>query len=459
MVRWWEMDPHNQTRAAPVPMLGLLVFFLLWGCTQPAGEAGRAPAITLQGMTLRHYAETGPPKVATAERVTFERDRGVVAAEAISVDLPPTEEFSRGAAHLQAERGQGDIHGKGAVVEGPVDATTTAGDRVATVGTVWEGERDVLLGQSPVRARGPGYTLEGDSYSYDASARTLALVGDVRFRSTAEAALDSGDSKAPQPLDVRSPRLTVDAPKRRATFSGGVVLTQGDLVVRCPELVAHTDGGTRIRKVVCSGKVEATHGPRTMEAGAGTFDNESRVLLLEEAPVIREGDRWLRGEKMSWMVDAQIATVEQGVADWPAADVPAEAGKAAGGPLRVTADRITYEARTQTARFLGNVVAKRGEMTLRATHLVAIASGDGGLDRAWTEGGPVSVVEGPRHATSGKAHFTGSGSRLVLSEKPRLVENGSSLEGSRVVFHLGQDRVEVEQPRAVFPLEDGGGAR
>lgn len=442
-----------------MPTIGLLFCLALGGCSQPAAETGRSPAITLLGMTLRHYGEAGPPKVATAAQVTFDRDTGVIAAETVAVDLPPTEELTRGRIHIEAERGQGDIHGKGAVVEGAIEASTSAGDRATTVGSVWDGEGDLLLGDAPVRAEGPGYALSGDSYRYDAAAGTLALVGDVHFRSSGDPSTVESAPKEPRPVDVRSPQLTVDQARRRATFSGGVVLTQGDLTVRCPELVAHTDGGTRVRKVVCRGKVEATQGPRTMEAGAGTFDNEARVLLLEGEPVIREGARWIRGDAMSWQVDTQIATVDRGVADLPAADLPDETGGSSKGPLRVTADRITYESETHTARFAGNVVARRGEMTLRASRLVAVADEEGALDRAWTEGGPVSVVEGARRATSGKARFSGRGSRLVLTEGPLLVEGGSSLEGERVVFHIGEDRVEVVQPRAVFPLEDVGGGR
>jgi lipopolysaccharide export system protein LptA len=96
-------------------------------------------------------------------------------------------------------------------------------------------------------------------------------------------------------------------------------------------------------------------------------------------------------------------------------------------------------------------------MTLRANRLVAVAAEDGSLDSAWTEAGPVTVVEGRRQARSGKAHFLGNGQRLVLTGQPKLTEGDSFLEGERVIFHVGLDRVEVERPRAAFPLDRAAG--
>src|SRR5690606_3770818 len=99
----------------------------------------------------------------------------------------------------------------------------------------------------------------------------------------------------------------------------------------------------------------------------------------------------------------------------------------------------------------------RGGMTLRANRLIAVAAEDGSLDSAWTEAGPVTVVEGNRQARSGRAHFLGNGQRLVLTGQPKLTEGDTFLEGDRVIFHVGQDRVGVDKPRAAFPLERAAG--
>lgn len=430
-------------------VLGLLA------CVQPSTGEGAPPAIALHGMTLRQYPQDKEVRVARAEVVTYERNTGVVAGRAIVVDLPPGQEFQRGGATISLEQAQGDIEGKGAAAQGPIRVETGAGDVGETVGSMWDGEQEMLWGDQPVAVRGPNYALTGGTYRYHADAQTLALQDGVEFRSRPQA--EAGEAAPPPPLDVQSPHLTVHHRERRAVFGGGVVLTQGDLVVRCPELVAHYDEASRIRRVVCSDDVRAEQGERTMEAGSGEFDNVARTLTLRGEPVIREGARWIRGEVMTWEVDARVAHVEKGEAELPAADLPDGPERTREGPLRVVSSRIHYLADERKANFDGDVVARRAEMTLRANRLVAVTGEDGGLETAWTENGPVSVVEGRRRARSQRAHFLGNGQRLVLTGAPRFTEDESWLEGERVVFFIGEDRVEVDQPRAVFPLDRASG--
>lgn len=433
---------------------------LLVACAQPTAGEGRPPAIALQGMTLRQYPQGREARVARARELTYDRTTGVVAAEGIAVDLPPSPEFRRGGATITAQKAQGDIRGEGAAAQGPIRVRTGAGDVGETVGSTWDGEQELLWGDEPLAVRGPGYALSGGSYRYRADEQVLALEEGVEFRS--QPAPAAGEAAAPQPLDVQSPHLTVQHRQRQAVFGGGVVLTQGELVVRCPELVAHYDEAGRVRRVVCEDQVRAEQGAREMEAGSGSFDNLGRTLTLRGEPVIREGGRWIRGEEMVWEVDTKVARVKRGEAELPAADLPRSAGprsagRSSAGPLRVVAKEIHYESEARTARFDGDVVARRGEMILRASRLIAVAGEDGRLASAWTEGGPVSVVEGQRRARAGRARFSGNGQRLLLTGDPRLTEQESWLEGERVVFFIGEDRVEVEKPRAAFPLNRATG--
>jgi|GEM_PF-1568307 len=431
-----------------VPAASLL--FALAACAEPPSGEGCPPAIALAGMTLRHYPAEGSPRVARAKSVTYDRDTGVIAGETIAVDLPPGRELRRGGARIAIASARGDVQGRGAEASGRIRIETGMGDVGTTEGSTWEGEKKLLWGERPVQVRGPDYALAGGSYRYHADEQRLVLDGGVEFRSQPPAG-------GPPPLDLQSPRLTVHHRERRAVFGGGVVLTQGDLVVRCPELVAHYDASSRIERVVCTEGVRAEQGARTMEAGRGEFDNVGRTLVLSGEPIIREGERWIRGETMVWEVDHRRARVEQGEAELPAADLPAIAGRAGAGPLRVTAREIVYEADARKTRFDGGVVARRGTMTLRTGRLVARTSDDGRLESAWTEAGPVVVLEGRRRASSGRAELLAGGRRLILTGQPRLSEGESFLEGDRVIFFLGQDRVEVERPRAAFPLDRAAG--
>lgn len=454
----FESSPANAVRRGTGRSGRMGLWALLFGlsaCVQPPSGDGAPPAIALHGMTLRQYPPGKSARVVRAKEVTYQRGTGVVAGRSIVVDLPPGEEFRRGGARIAIDRAQGDTEGKGAVAEGPILVETGAGDVGETVGSIWDGEARTLAGEAPVEVRGPNYALTGGSYHYQADTQTLALRDGVEFRSRPVA--EEGASAPPPPLDLQSPHLTVHHRERRAVFGGGVVLTQGDLVVRCPELVAHYDEASRIRRVVCTDQVRAEQGDRTMEAGSGEFDNVRRTLTLRGEPVIREGQRWIRGEVMTWEVDARVAHVEKGEAELPAADLPDRPQAARAAPMRVVSSRIHYTADDRTARFDGDVVARRATMTLRANRLVAVGAEDGSLQSAWTEAGPVTVVDGNRHARAQQAHFLSNGQRLVLTGAPRFSEGESWLEGDRVVFFIGEDRVEVDRPRAAFPLDRAAG--
>jgi lipopolysaccharide transport protein LptA len=100
---------------------------------------------------------------------------------------------------------------------------------------------------------------------------------------------------------------------------------------------------------------------------------------------------------------------------------------------------------------VGDVVVTRGDMVLRTERLVAVHGEDGQLSEAHSVGA-VKVDQGQRHASAATARVAGRAQRLVLEGNPVLTEKDSTMTGDRVVFLLASDRVEVERPRAVFPL-------
>lgn len=436
--------------------IGAIFACSLASCAPAEVEREHGPEMVLHDFVLRHYPEEGPPSIGTAATVSFDRESSVVVAETLSVDLPESPSLpGRGGARLVADRGQGDIHGEGARVEGGVVLETGAGDRVEVEGATWDGVEQRLFDDEGVVAKGPGYALSGGSFNYEHQEQTLHLDDGVHLVSTNPALAPVPGGEESETVDVRSPRMTVEHGKRQATFYGGVVLTRGDLVVRCPSLTATYDATARIRRVVCEGPVEAQEGTRKMTAAEGSFDNREGILSLEGEPEIVDGERKLRGERMIYEVATATARVQRGEALLPSTDAPiAGASSSTNEPLHVEADEIVYDTQTRTTAFAGNVRARKGKVDLEAKRMIAVSGADGGLERAWTEGGPVVASEGARRATAGRASFQGRGQRLVLEDEPLLVEGDSSLRGKRVIFFLGEDRVEVDQPRGVFPLGD-----
>jgi len=264
---------------------------------------------------------------------------------------------------------------------------------------------------------------------------------------------ESTDAKAPQEIDLVSETLVVDHRAHRATFGGGVVATRGDLEVRCPTVTALYDQRAKVREVVCEGPVSATQGAKTMTSQAGTFDNASGLLHLEGGTTLVEAGRRFSGERLDYEVSTSQATLSRAEADLPGSERLGPMRPDDGAPFRITADKVTHDFAGHRTTFIGNVVATRGDLTMRASRLVVVGADDGRVDRAWTEGGPVRVDQGERHGSAQRGTFVGGGQRLVLEGDPVVTERDSSLRGDRVVFLVGQGRVEVEKPRAVFPLD------
>ncbi len=259
-------------------------------------------------------------------------------------------------------------------------------------------------------------------------------------------------AKSPAPIDIRSETLTVEHGKRRAVFAGGVVATRGDLTLECPEVVATYDAQSQVREVTCVGAITANQGERRMTAQRGVFDNATGLLTLEGEPTLTEGDRRLVGERLIY--DANLAKAEltnvQG--ELPAAEAPNLPGAAGRGPLRVSAATVTHDFAGQRTVFGGGVTATRGDLVLRAPRLTASYDDEGQLAGAMTSGGDVTVRQRDRRGQAKRAVFTAGARTLVLQGEPQITEGASSLTGTKVTFLLGQDRVEVEKPRAVFPL-------
>jgi lipopolysaccharide transport protein LptA len=256
----------------------------------------------------------------------------------------------------------------------------------------------------------------------------------------------------PGEIDIRSETLVIQHAERQATFGGGVTAVRGDLTLSCPEVLALYDAKAKVTVVRCVGPVTAVQGARTMNAGAGEFDNVTGILSLTGEPTLVEGERRLAGDHLTYDVAGRKAELSGARARLPAADSPATAKLAGQGPLFVAADRVVYDTEGRVATFRGGVTVTRGDLVLRAPRLVARLDDEGRIRSAVSGGGPVTVVQGERRGRARKATFAGAKNTLVLEGEPTVTDRESTLAGDTITFLLAEDRVEVERPRASFPL-------
>ncbi|MDP2315953.1 MAG: LptA/OstA family protein [Pseudomonadota bacterium] len=112
-------------------------------------------------------------------------------------------------------------------------------------------------------------------------------------------------------------------------------------------------------------------------------------------------------------------------------------------PLEIVADRSDWDLRARTARFVGAVKVKRGEVTMRCDTLdVRYADADR-IDRVIANG-HVEVRRGERLATAAAAELDGATGRISLSGDPRLAEGPNVLVGHAIVLWLDDERATCE---------------
>jgi lipopolysaccharide export system protein LptA len=141
-------------------------------------------------------------------------------------------------------------------------------------------------------------------------------------------ALQGFSQNKDQPVKIEAASLEVRDKEKVATFSGSVIVTQGDTVMRCKSLVVHYDaeskssgmksaqpgpgGSSSIKKLEALGGVHVTQKEQTATGDKGLFDMKSNSITLSGNVLITQGQNVLRGERLVVDVATGAARVEGG---------------------------------------------------------------------------------------------------------------------------------------------------
>lgn len=141
----------------------------------------------------------------------------------------------------------------------------------------------------------------------------------------------------------------------------------------------------------------------------------------------------------------------------------AQVGGGDAPPLDVTSERTSWDLAARTARFTGDVVARRGALELRCDALdVTLAGGRPARITDAVATGSVRVVRGEQAATATRATLDAAAGRLVLTGAPTLSDGPHTMAGETIQVWLDEDRVECSRCRVVVrgevaPAEAAGG--
>ncbi len=123
---------------------------------------------------------------------------------------------------------------------------------------------------------------------------------------------------------------------------------------------------------------------------------------------------------------------------------PLTANLAADAPISVSADRLEANETLREVRFVGNVVARQGELAIYARELAIYYQAKGrDIDRVEALG-EVRIVQGTRVATGQKASFFNRERKIVLTGSPRVYQGDDFVEGEEIVVMLDEEKSIVK---------------
>ena len=127
------------------------------------------------------------------------------------------------------------------------------------------------------------------------------------------------------------------------------------------------------------------------------------------------------------------------------------------GPIEVTSLQMESDQQSGRVFFSGQVVGKRGDMTIYADALTLFfveIDGNRKLERLDAEGN-VRVVEGERVATAQKLEFLQAAEKMTLTGDAEVHQGKNLVAGDEIILFIREDRSLVKsgkdgRVRAVF---------
>lgn len=146
---------------------------------------------------------------------------------------------------------------------------------------------------------------------------------------------------------------------------------------------------------------------------------------------------------MEEMATDQAVDAETAGAPPPKQQRHTTAGFSFDKPVNIHSDSLEYDNKNNTATFVGNVVARQGDIVIFADRVTGAYGGSGGLRRLTAQGN-VKVVQGERIATGKKIVFYSKEQKIVATGNPRVWQGDNVVQGKTITVFLKEDRYLVE---------------
>jgi len=132
----------------------------------------------------------------------------------------------------------------------------------------------------------------------------------------APAAGTDGGTRAPMlgsvalrdPVEISSNLITGD--RNSATFTGNVQVKHRTMDLRCDKMVAFYTETREVKRVECTGGVQAQDADRYAKGERAEYDVSSGVLVVTGSPEARQGTTYLKGTKVRLTLGSERVEVE-----------------------------------------------------------------------------------------------------------------------------------------------------
>lgn len=161
----------------------------------------------------------------------------------------------------------------------------------------------------------------------------IALFSFLSLCSTPALAAKAKDSlkndQQKNPLEIQADKLQSENEGKKFVFSGNVVSTWGDLIIKSDVLEVYANPETKtdrkkateditqasqdLDKIIAIGNVDITKGDRRAKGDRAHYDNKKQIIVITGEPnaIAWEGTNIIRGKKMTFILEQDLLKVER----------------------------------------------------------------------------------------------------------------------------------------------------
>lgn len=274
----------------------------------PSGDTASVEATELK------YTESEGGKTLweiEAEEAMFFQDKAKTEFKKISVTFYYKEDYEL---ILSGDSGELNNDTKNIVIKDNVKIKVEDDYTLSTDSLNYNSEKHQISTDNPIDVTGPDVSFHGNGLVFDLNSEELFIKSNVstdftqkgkKTRPVEKDALGFDNLGSFEgPLHITSSGFYGNRKNNLIRYTGGAHASHKEATLRASSITIYFKGdGGEISKIVASGNVKLVRSDITSTCGVMTFDYNTKILTLENNPVIWRGDDMVKGDKILYYLD------------------------------------------------------------------------------------------------------------------------------------------------------------